>query len=101
VGLRDLRSVSKATTTAAKVALPAFKQYRERDGKFYFKLVDGNGKLLLQSAGYDSPQEAGRMIQTLQTQPQTLATLEMPAATGATAAEAISALRLLQSPPDA
>jgi tryptophanyl-tRNA synthetase len=101
VGLRDLRSVSKATTTAAKVALPGFKQYRERDGKFYFKLVDGNGKLLLQSAGYDSPQEAGQMIQTLQTQPQALSTLEMPAATGATVSEAINALRLLQSSPDA
>jgi tryptophanyl-tRNA synthetase len=45
-----------------------FKQYRERDGKFYFKLVDADGRLLLQSLGFDSPREAGQSIGLLQTQ---------------------------------
>jgi tryptophanyl-tRNA synthetase len=69
VGLRDLRA--QATTQkvkVAKVAKPVFKQYREKDGKFYFKLVDVEGKLLLQSLGFDSPKEAGQTIGLLQTQ---------------------------------
>jgi tryptophanyl-tRNA synthetase len=69
VGLRDLRA--QATTQkvkVAKAAKPVFKQYRENDGKFYFKLVDVEGKLLLQSTGFDSPKEAGQTIGLLQTQ---------------------------------
>lgn len=69
VGLRDLRAQasSKAAKTA-KVAKPVFKQYRERDGKFYFKLMDADGRLLLQSTSFDSPREAGQSIALLQTQ---------------------------------
>ncbi len=69
VGLRDLRA--QATTKvikATKVAKPSFKQYREADGRFYFKLVDAEGRLLLQSLGFDSPREAGQAIGLLQTQ---------------------------------
>src|SRR5690606_7252035 len=51
---------------AAKAALPAFKQYREADGKFYFKLVAADGRLLLQSTGFDAPKEAGQAIAQLQ-----------------------------------
>jgi tryptophanyl-tRNA synthetase len=51
---------------ALKAALPSFKQYRESDGQFYFKLVDAQGKLLLQSAGYASPKDAGAAIKALQ-----------------------------------
>ena len=69
VGLRDLRAqASTKATKAAKVAKPLFKQYREPDGKFYFKLVDVDGRLLLQSLGFDSPREAGQSIGLLQTQ---------------------------------
>ena len=69
VGLRDLR-VSNAgkATKAAKVAKPVFKQYRESDGKFYFKLLDAEAGLLLQSLGFDSPKDAGQTIGLLQTQ---------------------------------
>jgi tryptophanyl-tRNA synthetase len=65
VGLRPLheRSETKAATT--KAALPVFKQYRESDGKFYFKLVDGDGALLLQSRGFESPKDAGRCVAEL------------------------------------
>ncbi|MDO8249245.1 MAG: tryptophan--tRNA ligase [Rhodoferax sp.] len=69
VGLRDLRAqVSSKTAKTAKVAKPIFKQYRESDGKFYFKLVDAHGRLLLQSMAFDSPREAGQSIALLATQ---------------------------------
>ena len=66
VGLRDLSSAPGATRAAgaAKSTLPVFKQYREADGRFHFKLVDGD-RVLLQSAGFDSPREAGRRIAVL------------------------------------
>ncbi len=67
VGLRDLsrQDVSGAGKSAAKTALPAFKQYRDSDNRFYFKLLDGEGRLLLQSAGFDLPKDAGRAIGVL------------------------------------
>jgi tryptophanyl-tRNA synthetase len=77
VGLRDLcgtspastRAVSGATTAGEKKTTsskPAsFKQYRDGDGKFYFKLLDGEGKLLLQSIGHDSARDAGQLIARL------------------------------------
>ena len=66
VGLRDLSSAPGATRAAgaAKSTLPVFKQYREADGRFHFKLVVGD-RVLLQSAGFDSPREAGRRIAVL------------------------------------
>jgi len=76
VGLRSLASQgtpAKAEKTA-KIALPAFKQYRERDGKFYFKLTDAHGQLLLQSLGFDSPRDAGQAIAQLQADGETAIT---------------------------
>ncbi|MDI9238670.1 tryptophan--tRNA ligase [Lysobacter sp. LF1] len=66
VGLRDLSQVQVgASRKAAKTsALPAFKQYREGDGRFYFKLVDGD-RVLLQSIGHDSARTAGQLIARL------------------------------------
>jgi tryptophanyl-tRNA synthetase len=68
VGLRGLDSL--ATTAkpekAAKAALPAFKQYRESDGQFHFKLVDAQGRLLLESHGFASPRAAGQIVAALQ-----------------------------------
>ena len=69
VGLRPLSSTANtAKTKAHKVALPSFKQYRESDGQFYFKLVDAQGHLLLQSLGFASPKEAGQAIARLQSE---------------------------------
>ena len=48
-----------------KASLPQMKSYREADGKFYFKLADGDGVLLLQSRAFDSPQDAGRLCAAL------------------------------------
>jgi tryptophanyl-tRNA synthetase len=65
VGLRPLHEQGQAKAATAKAALPVFKQYREADGKFYFKLLDADGALLLQSQGFDSPKDAGRRIADL------------------------------------
>ena len=64
VGLHDLsQPLDSGTASAAKPAAlpPQFKQYREADGRFYFKLVDGD-RLLLQGLGHDSPRDAGQLI---------------------------------------
>ena len=47
---------------AATTRPPRLVSYRERDGKFYFKLVADDGALLLQSAGFDSPKVAGEIM---------------------------------------
>ncbi len=68
VGLRHLAAgatPAKAEKTA-KAALAAFKQYREKDGLFYFKLADASGQLLLQSTGFDQPKACGAAIARLQ-----------------------------------
>ena len=70
VGLRSLAGVGVTVTQvkAAKTAAPAFKQYREKDGQFYFKLVAADGQLLLQSLGFASPKDAAQTITRLQTE---------------------------------
>ena len=66
VGLRNLASVPRAAKAEkAKTALPQFKQYREADGRFHFKLLDADGRLLLQGAGFASPREAGAVVAAL------------------------------------
>jgi tryptophanyl-tRNA synthetase len=69
VGLRNLgvQAAAGSAGKSAKAALPVFKQYREADGKFHFKLLDAKGQLLLQSHGFDSPKEAAQAIGLLQT----------------------------------
>ena len=70
VGLRDLSRVvvdaaADADAAAEVVApLPVFKQYREADGRFHFKLSQGE-RVLLQSAGFEQPREAGQRIAAL------------------------------------
>ena len=66
VGLRRLQNESTLKTVkAAKSIAPTFKQYRETDGKFYFKLVDAQGHVLLQSKSFDTPKDAGKVIAML------------------------------------
>jgi len=74
VGLRRLNAVAASGTPATagrSASPPAFKQYREKDGQFYFKLVDAKGRLLLQSAGFASPRDAGKAIARLQDEGET------------------------------
>ena len=68
VGLRALSSNTTSQAKVVKVALPQFKQYREADGKFYFKLTAASGQLLLQSQAFDSGREAGALVKRLQTE---------------------------------
>ncbi|MEO6102418.1 MAG: tryptophan--tRNA ligase [Pseudoxanthomonas sp.] len=66
VGLRDLSRQSGTTgKPVQKSTLPSFKQYRDTDNRFYFKLLDGDGELLVQSNGFDSPKQAGELIAVL------------------------------------
>ena len=103
VGLRKLSSTSagKQVVKASKSDRPSFKQYREPDGKFYFKLVDVRGRLLLQSTGFDSPKEAGQTISAL-SERGAAAALEFAAKLttpdGVDSAEITQALQLLSNP---
>ncbi len=67
VGLRALTAPASLRESAAhKPVLASFKQYREQDGLFYFKLVSAQGEVLLQSQGFAAPREAGQLIGRLQ-----------------------------------
>ena len=68
VGLRRLAATASVAKKdkPSKVDAPSFKQYREADGRFYFKLLDARGRLLLQSQGFDAPREAARVIAKIQ-----------------------------------
>lgn len=70
VGLRSLANQDNGGKKAktAKAVLPSFKQYREADGKFYFKFMAADGRLLLQSTGFEQPKQAGQGIAQLQQQ---------------------------------
>jgi tryptophanyl-tRNA synthetase len=93
VGLRPLQAAESGKTTKTnKVAAPSFKQYREQDGQFYFKLLDAHGKLLLQSSGFASPRDAGVCIKALQEAPSTLPPNVLVAQEASTE-EALQALR--------
>ncbi|HJV70951.1 tryptophan--tRNA ligase [Ideonella sp.] len=67
VGLRRFQPLKAAAAPAprAKAALPVFKQYREADGRFYFKLAAADGRLLLQSEGFAGGREAGEWVKKL------------------------------------
>jgi tryptophanyl-tRNA synthetase len=65
VGLRTFRPLAAAPAVVAKAegaALAAFKQYRESDGQFYFKLVSAGDTLLLQSAAFAQGRDAGAWV---------------------------------------
>lgn len=65
VGLRPLQTAADSQAKTDKTALPTFKQYREKDGLFYFKLADAKGQVLLQSMGFDAPKLCGASIARL------------------------------------
>ena len=67
VGLRALNDGAVGTTAApaTKLAPPQFKQYREKDGLFYFQLTSAKGEVLLQSEAYAQPREAAQTIKQL------------------------------------
>ncbi len=98
VGLRSLaRHASSAPAQAktGKVQRPSFKQYREKDGKFYFKLIAADARLLLQSTGFDHPKEAGQAIATLQQQGLQAVATQLQPIDGVTPEEISAALQAL------
>jgi len=99
VGLRPLQAAVETKAKADKAALPSFKQYREKDGQFYFKLADAKGRLLLQSLGYASPKECGAAIAQLKAQGWSASAALHAMATvaeDASTAEADAALQVLR-----
>ncbi|EHL24348.1 tryptophanyl-tRNA synthetase [Acidovorax sp. NO-1] len=102
VGLRSLVQGAAAAkpAKAAKAALPSFKQYREADGKFYFKLVDADGRLLLQSTGFEAPKEAGQAIARLQREGLRALAGQLALAAGVAEADVAAALAALAAAAD-
>jgi tryptophanyl-tRNA synthetase len=71
VGLRPMLAAPpsfRSVESTAKAALPSFKQYREDDGRFFFKLAAADGRLLLQSRGLGDGREAGGWVKRLKTE---------------------------------
>ena len=98
VGLRSLASNGStgqaSSSKTARAAVASFKQYREKDGQFYFKLVAPQGRVLLQSLGFASPKDVGMAIGQLQKNDATaLADWGQQVALG----EGVSASEVIQS----
>ena len=99
VGLRSFSTAGIIAVQAksAKATLPLFKQYREADGKFYFKLNAADGSLLLQSQGLDSGRDAGQWVARLKREgAAALGEAPVQRAAGITAADVESALAELK-----
>jgi len=95
VGLRPMIAApqAKAADVAKATAKPVFKQYREADGRFYFKLTDPQGRLLLQSEGFDGGRDAGQWVGRLKSEgAAALAGAPVQAAEGVSADEIAAAL---------
>jgi tryptophanyl-tRNA synthetase len=99
VGLRKMVAVAapKAVTTqASKSAVPVFKQYREADGQFYFKLTSPDGALLLQSQAFAEGREAGTWVKRFKLEgAQALKDAPVELAAGVAPAEVDAALSAL------
>jgi tryptophanyl-tRNA synthetase len=71
VGLRRMvasGTVETKTGPVHKAELAVFKQYREADGQFYFKLTTAHGDLLLQSQAFAEGRAAGGWVKRLKTE---------------------------------
>ncbi|MCD8339432.1 MAG: tryptophan--tRNA ligase [Burkholderiales bacterium] len=69
VGLKRYVPVAKAKPEKVKKKTkPSFKQYKEGDGLFWFKLNDADGNLVLTGGGVASGQEAGKAIGKFKTE---------------------------------
>ena len=90
-----MSAVDAPAARAAKAVLPVFKQYREADGRFHFKLVDGDRVLLL-SRGYDSPRDAGQRLAALRRDGRAAAESDLFLGDGVDAAAVQAALAALR-----
>ena len=84
-------------SASSEAAVPVFKQYREADGQFYFKLNEASGRLLLQSHAFSDPKAAGKAIAELKANPDSaLSAVSQQAdlAEGVSTEDVLRALRL-------
>jgi len=98
IGLRSFTAAAANAkpVEAAKAALPLFKQYREADGRFYFKFNAADGRLLLQSQGFEQGREAGQWVGRLKAEGvAVLASLPGQLGEGVSEAELAAALQQL------
>jgi tryptophanyl-tRNA synthetase len=99
VGLRPFTESLVGTvpdTAPTQRAMPTFKQYRESDGRFYFKLLADDGRLLLQSEGFAAGREAGQWVGRLKREGATaLAQAPVTLGEGVAEAEVAAALAAL------
>ena len=68
VGIRSLaaRARTEVANDAPATTQPIIKQYREKDGDFYFKLTQGDD-VLLQSYAFADPKQAGAWVTLIRT----------------------------------
>jgi tryptophanyl-tRNA synthetase len=102
VGLRPMVAVAAPASVAhgadGKRELPVFKQYREADGQFYFKLTAADGRVLLQSQAFAEGRAAGTWVKRFKTEGAgALAEAPVQAGDGVTAEELSAALSALQA----
>jgi tryptophanyl-tRNA synthetase len=98
VGLRRFQALKAGVKEVAKAkpALPLFKQYRESDGRFYFKLSAADGRVLLQSQGFEGGREAGEWVKRLKSEgAAVLAAAPVERGEGVSEAEVAQALSAL------
>ncbi|MDO9004764.1 MAG: tryptophan--tRNA ligase [Aquabacterium sp.] len=105
VGLRKMVAVAapKAdqAAQAVKSSVPVFKQYREADGQFYFKLTTADGGPLLQSQAFAEGREAGTWVKRFKQEgAQALAGAPVELASGVTQADVEAALSALVAAQD-
>ena len=101
VGLRRMvasGAVQAKAEVSEKAALPVFKQYREADGQFYFKLTTAAGDLLLQSEAFAEGRAAGAWVKRFKTEgAAALGEAPVAVAEGMARAEVEAALNAVQA----
>jgi len=99
VGLRPYTDMATtAVARAEKAALPVFKQYRDTDGRFYFKLLSAEGGLLLQSHGFEQGRDAGQWVARLKREGLPALAADAPVQREASDADIAAALAAFQEP---
>ena len=97
VGLRSFQKIEATDAPKPqkkKAVATLFKQYRDNDGRFYFKLTHEGSELLI-SDGFESGRDAGQWIGRLKKDPTLLADAPVHLAEGLTADIVITHLKAL------
>lgn len=93
VGLRSFAPITQPKKAEKKIqkVVAVFKQYREKDNRFYFKLAF-EGRELFISEGFDSGRDAGQWVGRLKKDAAALADAPVTLADGVTQEDVIAAL---------